>query len=343
MLKVAFIAPNMADYLADSVLHGLRSLLDDQVVDYPKAERLYQDCGESTWRQIRGCGFTLYGLLENIEIDRDGIVQKILAREFDLVIFGEIYEDYKLFQQLASRLDARKVALLDGADAQSMYAYAGKWWRPPACWFLAWPERFLYFKRELTPLTLRYRSYLLLPEWLCERMTPPGNMRRIAFSIPEEKIVRELPVKQKLFGIHVVDEEVACRLPGAKTAGAFTTEEGYYTDLQASRFAITTKRAGWDCLRHYEIAANACVPCFRQLDRKPASCAPHGLDSSNCVIYQNYDDLMRQIESIDDQRYAELQSGALAWVRANTTVERARHLLAAIDPELLSRLPSNGH
>jgi hypothetical protein len=137
----------------------------------------------------------------------------------------------------------------------------------------------------------------------------------------------------------VVDAEVAGRLPGTNTSGVFETEGEYYADLQASRYAITTKRAGWDCLRHYEIAANGCVPCFKQLNRKPATCAPHGLNRSNCVVYENYEDMMRQVEAIDDQRYAELQAGALAWARANTTVKRARQLLAAIDPALLNGLP----
>jgi hypothetical protein len=180
---------------------------------------------------------------------------------------------------------------------------------------------------------------MLLPEWVCKRMALPKNMRTTAFSIPEEKIVREVPVKRKLFGTHVVDAEVAGRLPDTKTSGVFETEGEYYADLQASRYAITTKRAGWDCLRHYEIAANGCVPCFKQLDRKPATCAPHGLDRGNCVVYENYEDLMRQVEAIDDLRYAELQAGALAWARANTTVQRARQLLAAIDPALLNGLP----
>jgi len=39
------------------------------------------------------------------------------------------------------------------------------------------------------------------------------------------------------------------------------------------------KRGGWDCLRHYEIAAAGAVPCVRQLEGKPSSCAPHGLQA----------------------------------------------------------------
>jgi len=339
MLKICFIAPGNEDYLSDSFLHGLRSLLGDQVVDWPKAERLYQSCPVSVTKRIRGGAFSLYGLLEDIDIDRHYMYPRIQAGEFDLVIFADICNDFGSFVQLSPQLPPKKVILLDGADEESMYPYGGKWWRHRAHWFLPRADRFLYFKRELTPRTLRYRSHMLLPLWICKRMALPKNLRTTAFSIPEEKIVRGLQVKRKLFGTHVVDAEVAGRLPGTNTSGFFETEGEYYADLQASRYAITTKRAGWDCLRHYEIAANGCVPCFKQLNRKPATCAPHGLNRSNCVVYENYEDMMRQVEAIDDQRYAELQAGALAWARANTTVKRARQLLAAIDPALLNGLP----
>ena len=93
---------------------------------------------------------------------------------------------------------------------------------------------------------------------------------------------------------------------------------------------MTVKRAGWDALRHYEIAANGAVPCFRELDRKPATCAPHGVDRTNCVVYRDAGDLLRQVAAMGDDRYAELQAGALAWARANTTVRRAQEILDAV-------------
>jgi hypothetical protein len=83
-------------------------------------------------------------------------------------------------------------------------------------------------------------------------------------------------------------------------------------------------------MRHYEIAANGTVPCFRNLDRKPAQCAPHGLTEENCVPYRDYADLVRKLDAIDDERYAALQAGALAWARANTTRRRAREFLGVL-------------
>ena len=34
-------------------------------------------------------------------------------------------------------------------------------------------------------------------------------------------------------------------------------------------FAYTNKKGGWDCLRHYEILANGCIPIFKNLDNSP--------------------------------------------------------------------------
>lgn len=152
-------------------------------------------------------------------------------------------------------------------------------------------------------------------------------MRSISFSIPSEKIVSDLPTKTKLFPKHIVDLEVAGHLPGSLTSYAFKSEIEYYADLQASKFGITTKRAGWDCLRHYEIAANGAVPCFRNLTQKPATCAPHGLNEDNCIIYHSYEDLINQLNNLNEQKYQDLQMSALKWVKRNTTVELAKKVL----------------
>ena len=127
-----------------------------------------------------------------------------------------------------------------------------------------------------------------------------------------------------------MDREVAAKL-NVHTSYVFETEEAYYRDLQESKFAVTTRRAGWDCLRHYEIAANGCVPCFRDLDRKPATCSPHGLDESNCVIYHDANELLRRISVMEDAEYSRLQSNTLAWVRNNTTRMAAERLLGCLE------------
>lgn len=88
----------------------------------------------------------------------------------------------------------------------------------------------------------------------------------ISFSIPEEKISQRVPEKTKRFA-HIV--------PGDPSTYIFQDETTYYADYQQSIFGRTQKKAGWDCLRHYEILANGCIPWFRDLDRCPAQTMVH--------------------------------------------------------------------
>jgi hypothetical protein len=86
----------------------------------------------------------------------------------------------------------------------------------------------------------------------------------IGFSIPECKIVREIPPK---------DQDFARTVPRDVTPYLFEEEADYYNDYQRSYFAVTKRKGGWDCLRHYEILANGCIPYFLDL----ASCDPKTL------------------------------------------------------------------
>lgn len=329
MPRILFLTTGHEDYLADSLLHGLRTLLGANVVDFPKAEFLYDSYPVERRGELYGRGFGLYGLLADVPTNRDDALARARSGEFDLVVFADIWGTFGRFAELAPSLRDVPMAVLDGADRQEPYPYAGLWWRKPAWWLLPRAhKRAVYFKRELTPVTGWFRSYLLLPPVLASRLPSIRGMREISFSIPAEKLLTEpAPPKRRLFASHVVDPEVAARL-GVGTSYAFSDEAAYYADLQASRYGITVKRAGWDCLRHYEQAANSCVPCFRDLDRKPPRCAPHGLDDTNSVCYRDFDELMRRVEAIDDAQYASLRAGALAWARANTTVRRAEQFLA---------------
>lgn len=90
--------------------------------------------------------------------------------------------------------------------------------------------------------------------WVLRKTKKPHP---IQFSIPEEKIVKEIPEKDRDFAfIH----------PDFRETYIYEMEEEYYQDYQRSYFAITRKKGGWDCLRHYEILANGCIPYFLGLD-----------------------------------------------------------------------------
>jgi len=88
----------------------------------------------------------------------------------------------------------------------------------------------------------------------------------ISFSIPESKIVQSVPDKTKKFA-HII--------PGDTSTYIFTDEASYYKDYQSAVFGRTCKKGGWDCMRHYEILANGCIPWFADLEKCPSQTMTH--------------------------------------------------------------------
>ncbi len=109
-----------------------------------------------------------------------------------------------------------------------------------------------------------------------------------------------------------------------RTATPSSKRQTTWPICAAHASASPRSKAGWDALRHYEIAGNGAVPCFRDLDRKPPRCAPHGLRPGvQLPSLPDADQLFREVDAVRNDRYAKLATGALAWARQNTTVRRA--------------------
>jgi hypothetical protein len=88
----------------------------------------------------------------------------------------------------------------------------------------------------------------------------------ITFSIPNDKIVVEIPLKTKFLSNLV---------PGDQTTYIYKTEKDYYNEYKKSLFATTYKKAGWDCMRHYEILACGCIPYFPNIENCPSKTMYH--------------------------------------------------------------------
>lgn len=334
--RVLFIGGETADYLSMGVLNGLLSIPEIEVIDFPSADLAYVENEKLYSSRIRGNGFSLFFLNSSRTVDRFHLAFSNLD-EFDLVIFADIHTSFGLFLRFLPKLRFEKTAILDGSDSPSLYPYNGNYWRRPYYWTLPRAHtRFRYFKREWTLETVRYRCFKLLPSVICRILRQPKLLRKTAFSIPQSKIFLGPSVKTKLFQTHIVDAELASTLPNSKVTYSFSTENEYYRDLQTSRFGVTTKRSGWDCLRHYEIAANGAVPCFRDLVEKPASCAPHGLvDGVNCISYRNVEDLNCRIQ-ISHEEYSRMRTASLKWALANSCKQRALELIREFYPNFAS-------
>ena len=103
-------------------------------------------------------------------------------------------------------------------------------------------KKHLYFKREL--------------------IINHPNLLPITFAIPTPKILTNPILKT---------QEYAFCIPGQPETYIFKDEKSYYEDYQKSYYGITTKKSGWDCMRHYEILGNYCIPYFIGLENCPAN------------------------------------------------------------------------
>ena len=101
MTSILFLHSNAEDYLADSLLHGLRNVLGADVVDVPRRDSLYAVEDQS---RVYGRGFTLYGTLPDLEVWRGRPIDRARLGEFDVIVFGDIWAYWGPWVQLRSRL-----------------------------------------------------------------------------------------------------------------------------------------------------------------------------------------------------------------------------------------------
>ena len=106
---------------------------------------------------------------------------------------------------------------------------------------------------ELDPL---YKKHLYFKR---ELVNEHPNLKPITFAIPTPKLAK--PNKNK-------SQEYATCIPGQPETYVFKEEQPYYEDYQKSYYGVTMKKAGWDCMRHYEILGNYCMPYFTDLEDK---------------------------------------------------------------------------
>ena len=87
------------------------------------------------------------------------------------------------------------------------------------------------------------------------------------YAIPDEYILETVPEKLRLFS------EMDPGITGSRSSYRFGPgqEKEYHQQYRESRFATTKMKGGWDCLRHYEILANGCIPVFENIDNCPKS------------------------------------------------------------------------
>jgi len=227
-MKVLFISLGLPDYQCDCLLHGFYNILGPDLTHTDDYQLMYsQFTNSDILKKTSGRGFTIWGNLPVYYNDNSDIENKIKNKYFDYVIFGSIRRNQDFIELVKDNYPKNKIAVIDGEDDQ----------------YINNVHELIYFKRELV------------------HQIP--NIFPISFSIPKEKIIKDLSsIKKSKF--------IADYIPSSPGTGyIFETEKEYYANYQEAYFGITHKKGGWDCMRHYEILANYCLPYFEDLHNCP--------------------------------------------------------------------------
>ena len=232
-MKILFISGtsenNLTDYMNDLILHGLRELYGNDVVDYPGCWYLYSDEVKKRnfdTNKLWGKGFNLNNSLHEYDlIDREDISAKIKSKYFDLIVYGSIRRSSHFLDEVIK--NNNKYIFIDGEDDRVIDNNCA--------------NKSLYFKRELLKET--------------------SNIKPINFSIPKEKIVKAINFNPKNL--------LSPLIPGKIQTYIYNDEKSYNQMYQNSIFALTYRKGGWDCFRHYEILMNGCIPLHLEIDKCP--------------------------------------------------------------------------
>lgn len=156
----------------------------------------------------------------------------------------------------------------------------------------------------------------------------------VTFCIPEEKITSECRPKTKI---------LSSLIPGQISTYIYRTEREYYEEYGQSYFAMTTKKGGWDCLRHYEILANGAVPYFPNIEACPPNTMTHlpkELLVEGTALYDRFRTKSTdQLTEEDIRDYETLRSKLMEHLHAHLTTQKmAEYILDKADKKGATRV-----
>lgn len=218
------------DYLGNSVLHGMKQLFGPDAVDSPRIWSLYNTEFEKN-HNYSECYGRGFSLCGTLD-DKHESDQQDIERKIKSGFF-----DFVVLSCVDMSTPYMNL-ILEHTPKSKLISLDGHDITSVSNHLV---DRSLYFKRELS--------------------SSDSRLYPISFAIPKEKLLLSKPSKTK---------KLATIIPGDKTTYIFTDETSYYTDYASSNFAITHKKAGWDCMRHYEILANRYIPIFTDIEECPS-------------------------------------------------------------------------
>ncbi len=104
---------------------------------------------------------------------------------------------------------------------------------------------------------------------------------------------------------------------GFTASYVFNSESSYYEQYRRSFFGITTKKAGWDCMRHYEIVKSSAIPYFPDILQKPTLTMYSYPVQLQCRANSLFEECLRTPQNLDRLAITdlvELREGFAEWL-----------------------------
>ena len=226
-----------SDYLADLLLSELIHWGSHEITTNHLPQYLFDDYPDQ--HKIYGRGYTVFGKLPSNK--KENI---IVLPEEDLLkkLVGKYFD--KIIYTSIWRKNILYQNVLQNYEKDKIIVIDGE--DHTDVLNIAW--NVLYFKREL----IAPFSEICLP---------------ISFTFPSYHQPKMIDMEKKYF--------LAPCIPSVKKSYVFNTENHYYQQYAESYFGLTTKKGGWDCMRHYEIIRMGCIPYFPDIVDKPTLTMPN--------------------------------------------------------------------
>ncbi len=295
------------DYENDCCFHGVCSLPETEVCILN--ENNYDFMFKGLWseekrRTLYGKGFTITNLIPPEKKhfhSREEALENIRHSRYDHVIYGSIFRCSDLWEDVIKFYPRNRILIIDGEDEDFHFR-------------LTRGARYRFFQERKALYYAKHGTYYkreLLPQFR-------DVFRPVSFGIPEEVIVDRLPENK--------ERRLAFIIPGKVETYIYKDEKSYYGGYQKSVFGMTCKKCGWDCLRHYEILANGCIPYFPDI----AECPPDTMVFFPKALVR-YGNLLYE-KGASDGECEELNRRLLEYTRKFLTTKfMAEYLLSSAD------------
>ncbi len=242
-MNILFLTHSSPNYVPDFLLHGLRKLLGEKVVDYPKKECLYSGLQDGKHPEIYYDPFWFPA--DNGKIDREDIENRLKNHYFDYVICD--IHALSLFNSMLDKLPGiqLKVVIIDGEDFPAKIN----------------PGSFVICRRETNGTDYSIPLPMSLPEEIFNRISSYKDNPK-SYSIGFLGSVGKHSESR-----YTLIEEIASYYPDSLLQAAPVSEaegkhpdervglDSYYDNLQRCRVVLTLRGAGYDTLRFWENAA----------------------------------------------------------------------------------------